>query len=119
MVKTHGLSLIVEAPTVALGTGSREAPPNVLIALATPEQSERARGGVVPQRASVCDIPITQCALLRFHLRAGVEAMAESAKLLIRLIKTATFDCSGSGRAKTSLGVPFFLRVFGIGRRPP
>ncbi len=36
----------------------------------------------------------------------------------VRLFKTAAFDCSRSGRAKTRLGVRFFRRVFGIGRPP-
>ena len=60
---------------------------NVLIALATPEHSLNARatawflkGG----RFATC--PITQGALFRFHLRAGVEATAESAKLLLESI---------------------------------
>ncbi|MGA7410722.1 MAG: hypothetical protein WBW33_09565 [Bryobacteraceae bacterium] len=58
--------------------------PNVLIALATPEHSLNApaaewfRKG---HRFATC--PVTQGALFRFHLRAGVEAAAESAKLLL------------------------------------
>ena len=62
---------------------------NVLIALATPEHSLNARatawflkGG----RFATC--PITQGALFRFHLRAGVEATAESAKLLLESISS-------------------------------
>ena len=57
---------------------------NVLIALATPEHSLNARAAawfVKGHRFATC--PITQGALFRFHLRAGVEATAESAKLLL------------------------------------
>ena len=60
---------------------------NVLIALATPEHSLNARAAVwfrKGHRFATC--PITQGALLRFHLRAGVEATAESAKLLLESI---------------------------------
>jgi predicted nucleic acid-binding protein len=62
---------------------------NVPIALATPEHSlnERAaawfRNG---HRFATC--PITQGALVRFHLRAGVGATAESAKLLLESISS-------------------------------
>jgi toxin-antitoxin system PIN domain toxin len=57
---------------------------NVLIALATPEHSLNARAAawfLKGHRFATC--PITQGALFRFHLRAGVEATAESAKLLL------------------------------------
>ena len=57
---------------------------NVLIALATPEHSLNARAAAwfrKGERFATC--PITQGALVRFHLRAGVDARAESAKLLL------------------------------------
>lgn len=57
---------------------------NVLIALATPEHTLNARAAAwfrAGYRFATC--PITQGALFRFHLRAGVDATAESAKLLI------------------------------------
>ena len=57
---------------------------NVLIALATPEHSLNARAAAwfrKGHRFATC--PVTQGALFRFHLRAGVEATAESAKLLL------------------------------------
>jgi predicted nucleic acid-binding protein len=60
---------------------------NVLIALATPEHSlnERAAGWFRKgYRFATC--PITQGALFRFHLRAGVDATAQSAKLLLESI---------------------------------
>jgi toxin-antitoxin system PIN domain toxin len=60
---------------------------NVLIALATPEHSLNARAAawfVKGHRFATC--PITQGALFRFHLRAGVDATAESAKLLLESI---------------------------------
>ncbi len=60
---------------------------NVLIALATPEHSLNARAVTwfrKGHRFATC--PITQGALFRFHLRAGVEATAESAKLLLKSI---------------------------------
>ena len=60
---------------------------NVLIALATPEHSLNARAAAwfcKGHRFATC--PITQGALFRFHLRAGVEATAESAKLLLESI---------------------------------
>lgn len=60
---------------------------NVLIALATPDHSQNARAAAwfrKGHRFATC--PITQGALLRFHLRAGVEATAESAKLLLESI---------------------------------
>ena len=62
---------------------------NVLIALATPEQSLNARAAawfLKGHRFATC--PITQGALFRFHLRAGVEATAESAKLLLDSISS-------------------------------
>jgi predicted nucleic acid-binding protein len=60
---------------------------NVLIALATPEHSLNARAAAwfrKGRRFATC--PITQGALVRFHLRAGVDATAESAKLLLESI---------------------------------
>jgi hypothetical protein len=60
---------------------------NVLIALATPEHSLNARAAawfLKGHKFATC--PITQGALFRFHLRAGVEATAESAKLLLESI---------------------------------
>lgn len=60
---------------------------NVLIALATPEHSLNARAAgwfLKGHRFATC--PITQGALFRFHLRAGVEATAESAKFLLESI---------------------------------
>ncbi len=62
---------------------------NVLIALATPEHSLNARAAawfVKGYRFATC--PITQGALLRFHLRVGVEATARSAKLLLESISS-------------------------------
>ena len=62
---------------------------NVLIALATPEHSLNARAAawfVKGYRFATC--PITQGALLRFHLRVGVEATAKSAKLLLESISS-------------------------------
>jgi hypothetical protein len=62
---------------------------NVLIALATPEHSLNARAAAwfrKGHRFATC--PITQGALFRFHLRAGVEATAESAKLLLQSISS-------------------------------
>jgi uncharacterized protein len=62
---------------------------NVLIALSTPEHSLNARAAawfLKGHRFATC--PITQGALLRFHLRAGVEATAESAKLLFESISS-------------------------------
>ena len=57
---------------------------NVLIALATQEHSLNARAAAwfrKGYRFATC--PITQGALVRFHLRVGVDATAESAKLLL------------------------------------
>lgn len=57
---------------------------NVLIALATPEHSLNARAAAwfrKGYRFATC--PITQGALVRFHLRVGVDATVESAKLLL------------------------------------
>jgi uncharacterized protein len=62
---------------------------NVLIALATPEHSLNQRAAAwfrQGRRFATC--PITQGALFRFHLRAGVEATAKSAKLLIESISS-------------------------------
>lgn len=60
---------------------------NVLIALATPEHSLNARAAVwfrKGHRFATC--PITQGALVRFHLRAGVDATPESSRLLLESI---------------------------------
>jgi uncharacterized protein len=60
---------------------------NVLIALATPEHSQNARAAAwfrKGYRFATC--PITQGALVRFHLRAGAGATAESAKQLLESI---------------------------------
>jgi toxin-antitoxin system PIN domain toxin len=60
---------------------------NVLIALATPEHSLNRRAAawfLEGHRFATC--PITQGALFRFHLRAGVDATAKSAKLLLESI---------------------------------
>ena len=62
---------------------------NILIALATPEHSLNARAAawfVKGHRFATC--PITQGALFRFHLRAGVDASAKSAKLLLHAISS-------------------------------
>lgn len=60
---------------------------NILIALATPEHSLNVRAAAwfrKGHRFATC--PITQGALFRFHLRAGVDATAKSAKLLLEAI---------------------------------
>ena len=60
---------------------------NVLIALATPEHSLNLRAAAwfrTGHRFATC--PLTQGALIRFHLRAGVDASADSAKLLLKAI---------------------------------
>src|SRR3974390_2776581 len=60
---------------------------NVLIALATPEHSLNARAAAwfrQGHRFATC--PITQGALFRFHLRAGVGATPDSAKRLLEAI---------------------------------
>ncbi len=62
---------------------------NVLIALATPEHSLNARAAawfLKGYRFATC--PITQGALFRFHLRAGVEATAASARVLLQSISS-------------------------------
>ena len=62
---------------------------NVLIALATPEHSLNARAVSwfrKGHRFATC--PITQGAPFRFHLRAGMDATAESAKLLLETISS-------------------------------
>ena len=60
---------------------------NVLIALATPEHSLNARAAAwFRGRHRFATCPVTQGALFRFHLRAGVDATAESAKLLLGAI---------------------------------
>ena len=62
---------------------------NVLIALATPEHSLNARAAAWFRRGHrFATCPITQGALFRFHLRAGVEATAESARLLLESISS-------------------------------
>ena len=60
---------------------------HVLIALATPEHSLNAQAAAwfrMGHRFATC--PITQGALLRFHLRSGLEATADSAKQLLQSI---------------------------------
>ena len=60
---------------------------NVLIALATPEHSLNGRAAAWfrdGHRFATC--PLTQGALIRFHLRAGVDASLDSAKLLLKAI---------------------------------
>src|SRR5262245_29721132 len=60
---------------------------NILIALATLEHSQNVRAANwfrKGHRFATC--PITQGALFRFHLRAGVDATAESAKSLLESI---------------------------------
>jgi uncharacterized protein len=62
---------------------------NVLIALATPEHSLNLRAAAwfrEGHRFASC--PITQGALVRFHLRAGADATPESAKLLLESISS-------------------------------
>jgi uncharacterized protein len=62
---------------------------NVLIALATPEHSLNLRAAAwFREGHPFATCPITQGALVRFHLRAGVEATAESAKLLLKSISS-------------------------------
>jgi hypothetical protein len=54
-----------------------------------PEQSQNARAAqwfLKGHRFTTC--PITQGALFRFHLCAGVEATAESARLLLESISS-------------------------------
>lgn len=60
---------------------------NVLIALATPDHSLNARAAAwfrEGHRFATC--PITQRALVRFHLRVGEDGTAESAKMLLEEI---------------------------------
>lgn len=60
---------------------------NVLIALATPEHSQNALAAAwfrKGYRFATC--PVTQGALVRFHLRAGAGASARSAKQLLESI---------------------------------
>jgi toxin-antitoxin system PIN domain toxin len=60
---------------------------NVLIALATPEHSlNQWAAGWFRKGHRFATCPITQGALIRFHLRAGVDATSESALLLLRSI---------------------------------
>jgi toxin-antitoxin system PIN domain toxin len=62
---------------------------NVLIALATPEHSQNQRAAAWYRKGHpFATCPITQGALVRFHLRAGVDATAESAKLLLKSISS-------------------------------
>ena len=57
---------------------------NVLIALATPEHALNARAAAwFRQGDPFATCPITQGALIRFHLRSGIGAGAESAKFLL------------------------------------
>jgi toxin-antitoxin system PIN domain toxin len=62
---------------------------NVLIALATPEHSLNTRAAAwfrKGYRFATC--PITQGALVRFYLRTGVDATADSAKLLLEAMSS-------------------------------
>lgn len=62
---------------------------NVLIALATPEHALNTRAAAWfrhGHRFATC--PITQGALIRFHMRAGVDASANSARILLESIST-------------------------------
>ena len=62
---------------------------NVLISLAAPEHSLNRRAAAwfrQGHRFATC--PVTQGALVRFHLRAGVDATAESARLLLESISS-------------------------------
>ena len=60
---------------------------NVLIALATPEHALNPRAaGWFRNGPRFATCPITQGALFRFHLRAGVDATPESARLLLESI---------------------------------
>lgn len=62
---------------------------NVLIALATPEHSLNARAAAwFRQGYRFATCPITQGALVRFHLRVGAGATAESARLLLESISS-------------------------------
>ncbi|MBI3207423.1 MAG: PIN domain-containing protein [Candidatus Solibacter usitatus] len=62
---------------------------NVLIALATPEHSLNARAAAwFRQGPRFATCPITEGALFRFHLRAGVEATAKSARILLKSISS-------------------------------
>lgn len=60
---------------------------NVLIALATPEHSLNSRAAAWFRQGHLfATCPITQGALVRFHLRVGLDATPESAKLLLKSI---------------------------------
>jgi toxin-antitoxin system PIN domain toxin len=60
---------------------------NVLIALATPEHSLNSRAADwFRQGDPFATCPITQGALVRFHLRAGVDATLESSRQLLKSI---------------------------------
>jgi len=62
---------------------------NLLIALATPEHSLNARAAAwFRQGLRFATCPITQGALVRFYLRAGVDATMESARLLLQSISS-------------------------------
>jgi toxin-antitoxin system PIN domain toxin len=62
---------------------------NVLIALATLEHSLNARAAAWFRKGHLfATCPITQGSLVRFHLRAGVDATVESAKLLLEAISS-------------------------------
>jgi uncharacterized protein len=60
---------------------------NILIALATPEHTLNARAAAWFRKGhAFATCPITQGALYRFHLRAGVGATPESARRLLQAI---------------------------------
>jgi predicted nucleic acid-binding protein len=60
---------------------------NALIAMAAPEHSLNARAaGWFRKGHRFATCPITQGALIRFHLRAGVDASVDSARLLLKAI---------------------------------
>ena len=90
---------------------------NVLIALATPEHSLNSRAAAwfrKGHRFAIC--PITQGALVRFHLRAGVEATAESAKMLLQAI--AHSRSINSGRTMLLISTCQPPESSGTGRLP-
>jgi uncharacterized protein len=62
---------------------------NILIALSTPEHSLNSRAAAWFRKGNLfATCPITQGALIRFYLRAGVEVTAKSAKLLLESISS-------------------------------
>ena len=64
---------------------------NLLIALATPDHSLNARASAWFLKSHrFATWPIMQGALFRFHMRAGVEATPESAKLLLDSVSSAS-----------------------------